>query len=103
MGQPFEMDMGYSNPQPPDSIIWLKDGMMYRGDGDRVKVNHEGITFSNVLPKDHGRYRVMVHNRAGTGRAYTVLKGFTVIRQNVYTCIYTIVHECSMYRCFRVC
>ena len=55
--------------------MWMKDGMVYHGDGDRVRVDHKGIVFSNVVSEDYGRYTVMSRNRAGIGSAYTVLKG----------------------------
>ena len=67
--------MGYSGSQPPDSVIWMKDGLLYQGDGVRVQTTHEGITFRRVLPEDAGRYTVTAQNREGTGQAYSVLRG----------------------------
>ena len=67
--------MGYLNAHPPKSFMWLKDGMVYHGDGDRVHTDHNGITFSTVLPQDSGRYIVMARNAAGIGQAFTILKG----------------------------
>ena len=75
VGKPYQLDVGYTNLLPPDSVMWMKDGMVYHGDGDRVRVDHKGIVFSNVVSEDYGRYTVMSRNRAGIGSAYTVLKG----------------------------
>lgn len=71
--------MGYLNARPPKSVVWLKDGMVYYGDGDRVHVDHNGITFSTVLPGDSGRYIVIARNAAGIGRTFTILKGTTTL------------------------
>ena len=84
--QPFEVDMGYSSPQPPTAFVWLKNGFAFSGQGRRVVVDHNGIVFSRVLASDAGRYEVVSHSTAGTARAFTVIKG-TVVCVCVCVCV----------------
>ena len=83
LGQPFELSMQYSSPQAPTSYVWLKNGYMFEGDGERVRVDHTGIAFSRVRAQDAGLYQVVARYRTTTGRAFTVLKGSALCVQCV--------------------
>ena len=52
--------------------------MLFAGDGDRVTVELDRITFTEVRAGDSGRYTVRARNRAGEGIAHTDLKGIYI-------------------------
>ena len=82
-GRPFEVDMGYSSSVPPSSFIWMKNGLAFEGDGDRVKVEYDRLVFSEVQLSDYGRYEVRARNIAGEGSAAIVVKGiYTHVRHS---------------------
>ena len=53
----------------------MKNGMLFKGDGVRVRVDHKSIIFTSVSKSDYGLYSVTAHNEAGRGQAYIYLKG----------------------------
>ena len=60
------------------TYLWMKDGMLFQGDGERVRVELDRITFTEVHSGDHGRYSVRARNRAGESSAHTDLKGMNM-------------------------
>ena len=98
-GRPFVLDMGYINSEPPLSYIWMKDGMLFEGEEDRVHIEHDSIIFNEVIPDDYARYDLRARNGVGEGYAFTFLKGIihTILYCLVlsYTVLYCPIHTLS--------
>ena len=75
IGQPFDFDFNFTGSTIPTSVQWRKNGRIFRGDGERVVLDHTGIMFTRVLHHDAGQYQVEAKSSDGTARGYSLFKG----------------------------
>ena len=75
IGQPFDFDFNFTGSTIPTSVVWRKNGRIFRGDGERVTLHHTGIMFTRVLNRDAGQYQVEARSSDGTAHGYSLLKG----------------------------
>lgn len=65
----------YVTGQPTPRVQWHKDGdESLRNDGDRLVKDRNTIIFSELLPKDAGKYECIAFNSAGSATSTVTLK-----------------------------
>ena len=75
IGQPFDFDFNFTGSTVPTLVTWRKNGRIFRGDGERVILDHTGIVFTRVLNHDAGQYQVDARSSDGRAHGYSLLKG----------------------------
>jgi hypothetical protein len=75
VGEPFELDLGYTPPKSPTLYRWEKNGNTFRGDGGRVTLDYQSICFTSLKIEDAGQYTVEASVKSKVVKATTTLQG----------------------------